>query len=1039
MLENVPGIRRLTIPMGGGLDESSPVTDVSIEDYIELDDWRISRDGKRIQKRYGIAQDTIGFGTEVYGLATYYDSDSAFCELLVNTTTIQRSVGGAAWATVHTFSSPIAHPVDVLEIQGKQFIINEVDSRMIHTDKADYQIGITAPATLPTLTGGYDAALLEEACAALGTWTDGDAGAGASTQVTYDSKSTFRFLNTGNAGDFACRYKYVTNTKMPQKFVVNASVYFNTLGNSTNDDFFAIYIGTGYGHIGLAADSKEYYVINGASWDDDFVPTGIITKQDQWVDIKLVVDGSDPDARFVEIYIDDEYQGKWFYTNVLASSEGLVWMGAYGVTVATDCYVDYINISDAESAKLNGQYRYAITYARGGNFGCESNPIKSLVGAPTITGAGLDDLSAGGVYSGGKDRTIRVRIDGTGTPDTIEVSYDGGNTWHTTDLALPALSPTELVTNGGFASVTTGWAAANSAALESVAGGQAGNCLQITESGENYPYAFQTLDVDPNTHYHLSFYVKNDSETEYQAYIYDETNAAALTSADWLSGTAAWVQHHAAFYTPSNCKSISIFLVSRSLSGEGKTFLFDTVTLYKAYVMYLNYGITLGWGYSTGHTNADYWDFDCDALATRATNQKVTFANIPVSGDAQVDQRKIYRTTADGANYYWLTTINDNTTTAFVDNIPDTALGLLMEEDKAILPNGKFSAWWDNRLWVTGDNVVYYSEIDYPEEFDLLNRRVIVRTGDQQDEITGMKEYGDKLYVFKRNAVFIIEKKAGGGYGRYKIMDGIGCMAGWSIIKVNNVMMWLSDKGVELFNGTDVYSQDFSVMVKRTLADIEKDKLDFITSGHLREFNEVIWSLPDRGASASVFLVYNTIKNRFYRFSQSVDISCINEIEDSGGALRLAVGRRSAVGKTPGFGYMDPSTPVYQDWGAGVITATARKGLINVGKGSQFHGIEVEFESVTDKDLTLNVYLDMDKDVFFTTTLTGVTPSATDKELRRPIKFFAQWGGRETRYVNFEFINADATTGQDGPYDCKINRVDLFFVPKIIKKTQAPD
>ena len=42
-------------------------------------------------------------------------------------------------------------------------------------------------------------------------------------------------------------------------------------------------------------------------------------------------------------------------------------------------------------------------------------------------------------------------------------------------------------------------------------------------------------------------------------------------------------------------------------------------------------------------------------------------------------------------------------------------------------------------------------------------------------------------------------------------------------------------------------------------------------------------------------------------------------------------------------------------------------------------------------------------------------------------------------YVNFEFINADATTGQDGPYDCKINRVDLFFVPKIIKKTQAPD
>ena len=289
MLEAIPGIRRLTIPMGGGLDESSPVTDVSIEDYIELDDWRISRDGKRIQKRYGIALDTSGIAANPYGFATYYDSTPAFCELIVNANSIQRDVAGAGWAVVHTFSSAIAHPVDVLEIQGKQFIINEVDSRMIHTDKADYQIGITAPTTLPTLTGGYDAALIEEACAALGTWTDGDAGAGASTQVAYDGKTTFRFLNGGGAGDLACRYKFVTNTKMPQKFVIEASVYFNTLGNSTNDDYFAIYIGTGYGHVGLAADSKEYYVINGASWDDDFVPTGIITKQDQWISIKLVV------------------------------------------------------------------------------------------------------------------------------------------------------------------------------------------------------------------------------------------------------------------------------------------------------------------------------------------------------------------------------------------------------------------------------------------------------------------------------------------------------------------------------------------------------------------------------------------------------------------------------------------------------------------------------------------------------------------------------------------------------------------------------
>ena len=161
----------------------------------------------------------------------------------------------------------------------------------------------------------------------------------------------------------------------------------------------------------------------------------------------------------------------------------------------------------------------------------------------------------------------------------------------------------------------------------------------------------------------------------------------------------------------------------------------------------------------------------------------------------------------------------------------------------------------------------------------------------------------------------------------------------------------------------------------------------------------------------------------------------MSEIEDSGGTLRLAVGNRDNE-----WGYMNPSTITYADWThvgdtGTTITETARKHWVDMGKGSHFHGMEIEFESVTSKDLTLNVYLDMDKDAFYTATLTGVTPSATDRELRRPIKHFApSIGGREARYFNYELINADKTAG-----DCKINRVELFFVPKIIKKTQEPD
>jgi hypothetical protein len=49
------------------------------------------------------------------------------------------------------------------------------------------------------------------------------------------------------------------------------------------------------------------------------------------------------------------------------------------------------------------------------------------IGSPAFTGAGLDDLSASGNYNGNLSTTVRVRIDGTGAPDTFEYSWDGGS------------------------------------------------------------------------------------------------------------------------------------------------------------------------------------------------------------------------------------------------------------------------------------------------------------------------------------------------------------------------------------------------------------------------------------------------------------------------------------------------------------------------------------------------------------------------------------------------------------------------------------
>ena len=67
-------------------------------------------------------------------------------------------------------------------------------------------------------------------------------------------------------------------------------------------------------------------------------------------------------------------------------------------------------------------------------------------------------------------------------------------------------------------------------------------------------------------------------------------------------------------------------------------------------------------------------------VVDKNTNGKVQLSNIPISSDANVTSRKVYRTIAGAdptvdANFLLLTTISDNTTTTFLDNVADGSLG----------------------------------------------------------------------------------------------------------------------------------------------------------------------------------------------------------------------------------------------------------------------------------------------------------------------------------------------------------------------------
>jgi len=686
-----PSLKKTEFLCNGSLDEISAVTDIAKEDFAKLINMRPTEDGSRLEERLGLAEIKTDFGEDIFGYFTYYDEDSAFCQLAILETEIQRKVGAGAWTSIHTFSSSIAHKIEPIEIQGKVFVINEIDSRMIHHDKVDYQIGIDAPTTLPTLTAG------------------------------------------------------------------------------------------------------------------------------------------------------------------------------------------------AGGSMVAGTYRYAVTFVRSGNYDTESNPIKSTIGTATITGAGLDDLTSGGTYTGSTNITCRVRIDGTGTPDTCEVSYDGGTTWHVTDMALST-------------------------------------------------------------------------------------------------------------------------------------------------TMYLNYGIELTWAATTGHTATNYWDIACSAAAVAVIDdQQVTLSSIPTSSDAQVDQRKIYRTLIDGSKYYWIATINDNTTTGFVDNITDSAgeLGTLLTETRDVMPDGKFARWWDDRMWVSGENLVYYSGINKPEEFYLADDYVRIQHAKGGDELMQMIDYKDALYVFKRDSITAIQKQSDGTYSQHLFNTDVGCVASWSMQEVANLLMFLSHRGWEVYNGFDTNDVKFSLPLTRTLNTIDTTNYDLITSTHIKKKNDVLLNIPDRtGGNSAITVVYNYVRNVFYQNSYYKVPSAMAEARDSAKKAQNYFCSRDGYLCTMESGYQDGSTN---------ITSTIRKGFRDLGLTCDIRLIEVEYELPTGKTLTMNMYYDFDKDVFQTKGLEGSTPSATDIELRRPIKTPVELGG-SARYYSAEITNAE---NLGGAY--KLNKIIIWHVDRAYKGTKKGD
>lgn len=138
----------------------------------------------------------------------------------------------------------------------------------------------------------------------------------------------------------------------------------------------------------------------------------------------------------------------------------------------------------------------------------------------------------------------------------------------------------DLVTNGAFTANTGSWTAA-SCDISSVAGGQAGNCLQIDSTGGDLQIAYQDITLTKGKSYRLSAYVKSGTAGD-DAFLIQAGDISASTTWGYVAGTSSadWTQYTVDFVAGDTDGRIYLVKNTTHAASPG-TMLFDTATLYE--------------------------------------------------------------------------------------------------------------------------------------------------------------------------------------------------------------------------------------------------------------------------------------------------------------------------------------------------------------------------------------------------------------------------------------------------------------------------
>lgn len=222
----------------------------------------------------------------------------------------------------------------------------------------------------------------------------------------------------------------------------------------------------------------------------------------------------------------------------------------------------------------------------------------------------------------------------------------------------------------------------------------------------------------------------------------------------------------------------------------------------------------------TGMTNELISNYSPISSAVNPSDQEV-HVSVQTSDNSEVDKIIIYRTldlldeANPGTSFYKVTEL-DNDDAEYTDTNSDNDLTTLATNTNGVPPKAKFLTVHKNRVFYancpgedSGGSLVKWSKTGQAEAVPSTYYQYF--DSDDGEEITGIASAGDYVIVFKKNKTSVL---SGDFQELYVFSKNLGCIAPYSIIEMEDKVVFLSEAGWKAFDGTNLYDLSSRIVDK---------------------------------------------------------------------------------------------------------------------------------------------------------------------------------------------------------------------------------